>query len=42
LSPYDGGITGKQTLPDSSHLPPVVANETIYILSDDARLIALK
>jgi len=42
LSPYDGGILGKQTLPDSSHLPPVVANETIYILSDDARLIALK
>ncbi len=42
LSPYDGSILGKQTLPDSSHLPPVVANETIYILSDDARLIALK
>ena len=42
LSPYDGSITGKQTLPDSSHLPPVVANETIYILSDDARLSALK
>jgi outer membrane protein assembly factor BamB len=42
LSPYDGSIIGKQTLPDSSHLPPVVANQTIYILSDDARLIALK
>jgi len=42
LSPYDGSITGKQDLPDSSHLPPVVANETVYILSDDARLIALK
>jgi outer membrane protein assembly factor BamB len=42
LSPYDGSILGKQELPDSSHLPPVVANETVYILSDDARLIALK
>jgi outer membrane protein assembly factor BamB len=42
ISPYDGNIIGKQELPDSSHLPPVVANETIYILSDDARLIALK
>jgi outer membrane protein assembly factor BamB len=42
LSPYDGNILGKQALPDSSHLPPVVANETIYILSDDARLVALK
>ncbi len=42
LSPYDGSVLGKQTLPDSSHLPPVVANETVYILSDDARLSALK
>lgn len=42
ISPYDGGILGKQELPDSSHLPPVVANETVYMLSDDARLIALK
>jgi len=42
LSPYDGSILGKQDLPDSSHLPPVVANETVYILSDDARLVALK
>ena len=42
LSPYDGSILGKQQLPDSSHLPPVVANETVYILSDDAQLIALK
>jgi outer membrane protein assembly factor BamB len=42
LSPYDGSVIGKQMLPDSSHLPPVVANETVYILSDDARLSALK
>ena len=42
LSPYDGNVIGKQTLTDSSHLPPVVANETIYILSDDARLSAFK
>jgi outer membrane protein assembly factor BamB len=42
LSPYDGNVLGKQTLPDSSHLPPVVANETVYMLSDNARLIALK
>lgn len=42
ISPYDGGILGKQELPDASHLPPVVADETVYMLSDDARLIALK
>ncbi len=42
LSPYDGSLLGKQTLSDSSHLPPVVANETVYMLSDNARLTALK
>ncbi len=42
ISPYSGDVLGKQELPDSSHLPPVVANQTVYILSDDARLIALR
>jgi outer membrane protein assembly factor BamB len=42
ISPYDGSLLGKQELPDGSHLPPVVANETVYLLSDDARLTALK
>jgi outer membrane protein assembly factor BamB len=42
LSPYTGKILGKQELPDRSHLPPVVANKTIYMLSDDADLIALR
>jgi outer membrane protein assembly factor BamB len=42
FSPYTGKLMGKQTLPDRSHLPPVVANKTIYVLSDDADLIALR
>ncbi len=42
ISPYSGDILGKQELPDRSHLPPVVANQTVFILSDDARLIALR
>jgi outer membrane protein assembly factor BamB len=42
FSPYTGKLLGKQKLPDRSHLPPVVANKTIYILSDDADLIALR
>ncbi len=42
LSPYTGALLGKQDLPDRSHLPPVVANEMVYMLSDDADLIALK
>ena len=42
LSPYTGKLLGKQMLSDRSHLPPVVANKTIYMLSDDAQLIALR
>jgi outer membrane protein assembly factor BamB len=42
LSPYTGAVIGKQELPGRSHLPPVVANETVYVLSDDADLIALR
>lgn len=42
VSPYTGEILGKQELPDRSHLPPVVANQTVFMLSDDADLIALR
>jgi outer membrane protein assembly factor BamB len=42
LSPYTGKLLGTQQLPDRSHLPPVVANKTVYMLSDDADLIALR
>jgi len=42
FSPYTGKLLGKQALPDRSHLPPVVANKTVYMLSDDADLIALR
>jgi outer membrane protein assembly factor BamB len=42
FSPYTGALLGKQTLPDRSHLPPVVADQTVYMLSDDADLIALR
>ena len=42
VSPYTGLILGKQELPSRSHLPPVVANQTVYMLSDNADLIALR
>jgi len=42
ISPYTGEILGHITLPARSHLPPVVAGGTIYFLSDDADLIALR
>jgi outer membrane protein assembly factor BamB len=42
LSPYTGEILGQIELPARSHLPPVVAGNTIYFLSDDAELMALR
>jgi outer membrane protein assembly factor BamB len=40
LSPYDGERLGGFELPDPVYITPVVANERVYFLTDDARLIA--
>lgn len=42
LSPYSGKIEGRIELPAGSAIAPVVANGTMYILTEDAELIALK
>lgn len=42
LSPLTGEVTGNFSLPDGALITPVVANETLYILTNDARLTALK
>lgn len=42
LSPYTGEILGRIGLPGGTHLPPVIAGETIYLLLDNAELIALR
>lgn len=42
VSPYTGEILGRIDLPDSTLIAPIVARETLYILTDDAELIALK
>jgi len=41
VSPYTGAVLGRLDLPGRSHLAPVVAGETVYILSDNAELTAL-
>jgi outer membrane protein assembly factor BamB len=41
-SPYSGQLLGRIQLPGRSHLPPVVAGDTVYFLSDDAVLTALR
>ena len=42
FSPYDGRQLGGHDARDPVRLPPVVADRTVYILTDDADLIALR
>ncbi len=42
VSPYTGEILGKMDLRDPVRLGPVIANRTIYVLTDSGRLIALR
>jgi outer membrane protein assembly factor BamB len=42
LSPYDGAMLGRQRLSGNANVPPVVANGVLYVLTDDAKLAALK
>ena len=42
ISPYVGGVTGGITIPTGTFIPPVVANGTLYILTDKADLIAMR
>jgi outer membrane protein assembly factor BamB len=42
ISPYTGEVLGKLDLHQSVRLAPVVANRTIYVLTDNAQLIALR
>ncbi len=42
LSPYTGAIVGEQDMPDAVSLSPAVANETLYFLTDEARLVAYR
>ena len=42
VSPYDGEVLGAIDLPGRPAVPPVVADETLYILTDDATLTAYR
>lgn len=42
VSPYTGEALGRTEFPDGVFIDPVVANDTLYVLTDDADLIALK
>jgi hypothetical protein len=42
MSPYSGRLLGRIELPEGVLIPPVVADGSIYILTDDGELIALR
>jgi len=42
VSPYDGRILGALELPDGVRVTPIVANNQLLILTDDAELIAYR
>ncbi len=42
ISPYSGRILGAVELPDGVKIGPVVANNSIYLLSEDAELFAYR
>jgi len=42
ISPYSGHMLGRIDLPDNTLIPPVVADGSIYVLSDNGALIALR
>jgi outer membrane protein assembly factor BamB len=42
LSPYSGQLLGRTDIPDGTYIPPVVANGTLYLLTNSAQLVALR
>ena len=42
ISPYTGQLLARMEIPDKAYIAPVVANDTLYILTNNADLVALK
>ncbi len=42
ISPYTGELLGKVQIPQGTAIAPVVANQTLYLLTHDAELVALR
>jgi outer membrane protein assembly factor BamB len=42
LSPYTGDLLGRVDIPDGTYIPPVVADGTLFILTNSAQLVALR
>jgi hypothetical protein len=42
MSPYNGEILGRQDLPAPVVIPPVVAQGTVYMVTESAELLAYR
>lgn len=42
ISPYTGDVLGELALPEGVTIAPIVANETLYFITDRARVVALR
>ncbi len=42
LSPYTGALLGRMEIPAAAYIAPVVANDTLYLWTNDAQLVALR
>lgn len=42
VSPYTGQMLGRIEIPSGAYLAPIVANDTLYIWTNDAQLVALR
>ncbi|HSM96478.1 MAG TPA: PQQ-binding-like beta-propeller repeat protein [Rhizomicrobium sp.] len=42
ISPYTGELTGRVEIPDGAYIAPVVANDTLYLLTNNAQLVAMR
>jgi outer membrane protein assembly factor BamB len=42
ISPYSGQLLGRVEIPDGTYIAPVVANGTLYLLTNSAQLVAMR
>jgi len=42
VSPYTGQLLGRIQIPDGTYISPVVANGTLYLLTNSAQLVAMR
>ena len=42
ISPYSGDILGAVKMPGGSYIAPIIADQTLYVLTDSGRLVAMR